>query len=175
MSSEIKIKSALKATKVLIAEDDTIMLRLIRDVLGALGFSDITVVKDGKAAFNATLAAHYDLIFCDWKMPELDGIDFTKAVRSLPDYEKCCAPIIMVTGKATLEDVQTARDAGVNEYLVKPFSVKLMINKVKSIIENPRQYIICDTYSGPDRRRKEDPFLIPPQGDRRAKNAKHAV
>ena len=167
MSSDIKIKSLLKSTKVLIAEDDAVMLSLIRDVLGALGFSDVTVVKDGKTALTSIMTNTYDLVFCDWRMPELDGISFTRNVRHMADYEKCCVPIIMVTGKATLDDVKIARDAGVNEYLVKPFSIKLMISKVKSIIENPQQYILSDTYSGPDRRRKDDPTFIPTSGDRR--------
>lgn len=151
------MKSALKSTKVLVAEDDSVMVSLIRDVLSVLGFGEIVVVKDGREAIKAVLAANFDLIFCDWNMPEINGIEFTRAVRRLPHYEKCAIPIIMVTGKATLEDVMTARDAGVNEYLAKPFSINMLCDKVKSVIENPRAYVLSDTYSGPDRRRKSEP------------------
>ena len=165
MSTEHTVKSALKSTKVLVAEDDPIMLRLIRDLLGIVGFDDITIVKDGKTAIKEILAHNYDIVFCDWKMPELDGIEFTRAVRRLPYYEKCGIPIIMITGKTTMQDVALARDAGINEYLAKPFNLKVMSEKVKAVIENPRKYVMSDTYSGPDRRRHKDGR--PPASERR--------
>jgi DNA-binding response OmpR family regulator len=170
MAADLKIKSALKSTRVLVAEDDTIMLTLIKDVLAVLGFGEINVVKDGLKAIQEIKLNNYDLVFCDWKMPGVSGIEFTKAVRSLPSYEKSCVPIIMVTGKALEEDVITARDAGVNEYLIKPFSIKLMCTKVKNIIEHPRPFILSQDYRGPDRRRKDDFSQIPGGIDRRNLN-----
>jgi two-component system chemotaxis response regulator CheY len=167
MSTALKIKSALKSTKVLIIEDDSIMLGLIREILKIMGFSDITVVKDGNHAFNEIKLNNYDLIFCDWIMPGMNGIEFSKALRRLPQYEKCGIPIIMVTGKATVEDVKTARDAGVNEYLAKPFSIHLLTSKIKSVIENPRPFVVSDNYIGPDRRHKNSPESIPGGADRR--------
>ncbi len=154
------MKSALKSTKVLIAEDDSVMVGLIRDVLKVLGFGEIVHVKDGRAAIKELLKQDFDLIFCDWNMPDVNGIEFTRTVRRLPHYEKCAIPIIMVTGRATADDVRNARDAGVNEYLAKPFSINMLCDKVKSVIENPRRYVLSDTYSGPDRRRRDDPEKI---------------
>lgn len=155
------MKSALKSTKVLVAEDDSVMVSLIRDVLGVFGFGEIVVAKDGRDAIKEILKQDFDLVFCDWNMPEVNGIEFTRTVRRLPHYEKCAVPIIMVTGKATIEDVKTARDAGVNEYLAKPFSINMLCDKVKSVIENPRNYVLSDTYSGPDRRRRDDTDKMP--------------
>ena len=137
------------------------MLGLIRDVLSVMGFTDVTVAKDGRTAIKEVLKHNFDLIFCDWNMPEINGIEFTHTVRRLPDYEKCAIPIIMVTGKATAEDVRKARDSGINEYLVKPFTINMLCDKVKSVIENPRRYVLSDTYSGPDRRRRTDKVPAP--------------
>jgi DNA-binding response OmpR family regulator len=154
MAADYRIKSAVKSTKILLIEDDVVMTALIRDVLIAMGFSDIKIVKDGDKALRELILHSFDLIFCDWKMSGMDGIEFTRRLRMLPN-EKCFTPLVMVTGKASLEEVKIARDAGVSEYMIKPFSVNSLCAKIKSIIETPRQYVLSDTYSGPDRRRKE--------------------
>ena len=164
---ELRAKSALKSTRVLLAEDDPIMLSLIRDVLNVMGFGEVVVARDGRKALQDIMLQSFDLVFCDWLMPDMNGIEFTKAIRRLPDYEKCCVPIVMLTGKAMLEDVRTARDAGVNEYLIKPFSVDMLCTKIRAVIDHPRQYVLSDTYSGPDRRRKAEPEKIPFGKDRR--------
>jgi DNA-binding response OmpR family regulator len=73
-------------------------------------------------------------------------------------------PIIMLTGKAERADVEAARDVGVTEFLVKPFSAKSLYERLVLVIENPRSFIISQTYVGPERRRRTD---IPPNGNER--------
>lgn len=166
MSGEFKGKAVLKATKVLIAEDDPIMLALLTDVLQKLGFGEIVTVADGRTAIKEVLKKDFDLILCDWLMPEIDGIEFTKTIRHLPHYEKCATPIIMVSGKAAEEDIRIARDSGVNEYLAKPFTIDMLCERVQSVVDHPRKYVLSDTYSGPDRRRRREPI---PNGVERRK------
>ena len=166
MSADYKIKSLLKSTKILVVEDDSIMTSLMRDVLDVMGFGEILTSKDGKSALALFALHDFDLILCDWKMINMDGIEFAREVRKA-NGAKAYTPIIMVTGKAAKEDVELARDAGINEYMVKPFSVKSMCAKIKNIIEAPRPFVMAETYKGPDRRRKSDPSLIPIGIDRR--------
>lgn len=148
-------------------EDDNIMASLIRDVLDIMGFRNFILYKDAKKALQDIYINHYDLILCDWKMPEMSGIEFTKALRAYEVSTKRFTPLIMITGKAQEEDVRAARDAGVTEYLIKPFSVVGMCDKIKSILERPRDFVISDSYIGPDRRRKDQRSLIPNGIDRR--------
>jgi DNA-binding response OmpR family regulator len=166
MVADYKVKSAVKSTKILLIEDDVIMTKLVKDVLVVMGFTDVTTVREGEKALKEIALHNYDLIFCDWKMEGMDGIEFTRRLRTLPN-EKCFIPVVMLTGKASREDVELARDMGVNEYMIKPFSVNSLCAKIKSILENPRAYILSDTYAGPDRRRKDDREKIPNGVDRR--------
>lgn len=148
-------------------EDDNIMAVLIRDVLDIMGFRNFVFYKDAKLALEDIYKNHYDLILCDWKMPGMSGIEFTKALRAYEVSTKRFTPLIMITGKAQEEDVRLARDAGVTEYLIKPFSVVGMCDKIKAILERPRDFVISSDYIGPDRRRREQPGLIPNGVDRR--------
>lgn len=143
------------------------MLRLLRDVLQVMGFGQIIVVVEGSAALKELAASDFDLIFCDWRMKGMNGLEFTKTVRALSNTNKCYTPIIMLTGYAKQEDVEIARDAGVTEYMIKPFGIKSLCSKIKSIVENPRSFVITNSYKGPDRRREEEPEKIPGGIDRR--------
>ena len=148
-------------------EDDNIMASLIRDVLDIMGFRNIVFHKDAKLALQDIHQNAYDLILCDWKMQGMSGIEFTKTLRIFELTKKRYTPLIMITGKAQEEDVRAARDAGVTEYLIKPFSVVAMCEKIKAILERPRDFVISDAYIGPDRRRRNDAKLIPNGIDRR--------
>lgn len=88
-------------------------------------------------------------------MDPMDGIEFTKLVRTAKDGRNHFVPIIMLTGFAQLERVIQARDAGVTEFLAKPFSTESLYSRIVSIVDHPRAFIRCKTYVGPDRRRRE--------------------
>jgi DNA-binding response OmpR family regulator len=168
MAISLQIKQSLSSIKIMMIEDDNIMASLIRDVLDIMGFRNVILYKDGASALQDIEINNYDLILCDWKMPGMSGIDFTKKLRLLELAKKRYTPLILITGKAQEEDVRTARDAGVTEYLIKPFSVVSMCEKVKSILERPRDFVISDAYVGPDRRRRNDKSSIPHGIDRRS-------
>lgn len=143
----------LQTIKVLIAEDDKIMSKLVRDVLRMLGFQDIHIAHDGEQALEMLRAQKFDIFICDWKMKPVDGITIVRALRQDKEAANQRIPVIMLTGKAEVADIETARDAGVTEYLIKPFEVKQLCTKIKEVIENPRNFVVSEQYTGPERRR----------------------
>jgi DNA-binding response OmpR family regulator len=94
-----------------------------------------------------------DLVLTDWA-PGLDGLKFLALVRGSAHSRDIFAPVVIVSAFAELTHVVKARDAGVNEFLAKPFSAKLIYLRIKSIIENPRLFVRASRYFGPDRRRR---------------------
>lgn len=151
----------LAKIKILLVEDDRIMRSLVKDMLDILGFSDVVVAKDGLDAVNHIQNSIIDMVICDWKMPGMDGVSFTKFVRDNLAGSRRSVPIIMLTGRNEENDIKTARDAGTTEYLVKPFTAQTLFERIKAVIEMPRSFVISDDYSGPDRRRKKS---SPPDG-----------
>lgn len=151
----------------MLIEDDNIMLSLIREVLTIMGFKNVKLHKSAQEAFEDIVVNDYDLILCDWKLPGMNGIEFTKKLRNFEKTNKRFTPLIMVTGKAHADDVKEARDAGVTEYMIKPFTVMALSEKIRSILEKPRGFVISDVYAGPDRRRRDDKGSIPGGKDRR--------
>jgi len=159
------LAARLAKVEVLIADPDTEVSRLVRDVLRYAGFQQITIVKDGREAIAKLKSNEVDLLITDWQMEQLNGIELIRYLRTNPDSPNPYLPIIMLTGKAERMDVESARDAGVTEFLVKPFTAKGLFERLVMVIENPRSFIISSRYMGPDRRRRTD---IPPTGsDRR--------
>jgi two-component system, chemotaxis family, chemotaxis protein CheY len=150
------IESRFKLFSVLIVEDDKQMQKLVHGVLSKLGFGYIYKAINGREAIGVLDRTPMDFVICDWRMPGMDGIEFAKAVRrSGKGY--ALVPIIMLTGNAEIHHVTHARDAGVNEYLIKPFTVKDLCNRLKEIVENPREFVMAPGYKGPSRRRKSIP------------------
>lgn len=165
MLGDDQLKVRLRSVSVLIVEDDRIVTTLIKDILTVLGFGKIESVTDGGAALKVMHDQKFDMVICDWKMSPMNGIQFVKYLRQSEESPDRFIPVLMLTGMASVENVREARDIGVNEYLVKPFSVAALCAKVKAIVEESRFYIVGDNYTGPDRRRRDQK---PPDGtDRR--------
>lgn len=160
----------LTRLSVLIVEDNNHMRTLVRSILMALGIRNITEAEDGASALRLMKTIDADIVFCDWQMKPMDGIQFTKLVRKSENSPDIYIPIIMLTGHTEMTRVVTARDAGVNEFLAKPISAKNIYQRIKMILESPRQYIRTDEYFGPDRRRRDDPAYNGPERRRRAED-----
>ena len=166
MSNDIQIR--LSKVCVLIVDDDPVVRMLIRDALKALGFENTLVASDGHTAFGLLNKHMVDIVFTHWVMEPMDGIEMTRRIRSvLPDHKRT-VPVIMLSGKSDKEDVEIARDAGVTEYLIKPFSVQQVCKRVQAVVEAPREFVVCKTYVGPDRRRRKKDGVE----ERRKKNLK---
>src|SRR5215469_14532922 len=142
--------------KVLVVDDNQHMRKLVVTILQAFGVSQITEAADGERGWALVREHNPDVIILDWMMEGMNGLDVVKLVRTSSQSPNPFAPIIMLTGYAQLEHVRQARDAGVNEFLAKPVSVKAIMSRLVAVIENPRPYVRTKTYFGPCRRRRGD-------------------
>lgn len=138
----------------LVAEDNDFARKIVRDVLKALGARSPHFAADGAEALNMAKLYPIDIALIDWDMPVIDGIEFTKFVRLSPDSPNPFLPIIMMTAFSEHPKVIEARDKGVNEYLVKPFSAAQLLKRIQMVVEHPRPFIRTEAFFGPDRRRR---------------------
>lgn len=158
----------ISGLKVLIVDDNRNMRRLVKSVLVALGVKTVAEAENGADAVKALVNFEADFVICDWNMKPIDGIEFTNLIRKDEDSPNIYLPIIMLSGHTEMGRIVAARDAGVNEFLAKPVSATNLYQRVKAIIDAPRNYIRTPSYFGPDRRRRNDPGYI---GDDRRKSA----
>ena len=147
----------------LIAEDNPFMRSILRMLLGAFGVHDYTEAKDGSEAYDIMRDTEPDIILVDWEMEPVSGIEFAKRVRTAGDSPNRFIPMIMITGHSERARITEARDAGINEILIKPISATQLYQRIKSVIDRPRQYVKSKDYFGPDRRRRSDPNYAGPE------------
>jgi CheY-like chemotaxis protein len=143
--------------KALVIDDNEHMRILLRSMLTALGIKHILEAGDGGSGFEATRLKSPDFVVTDLSMKPVDGIEYTRMIRMRPDSPNAYLPIIMVTGHTELIHVTAARDAGVTEFLAKPITPQNLAKRVTEIVENPRPFVRCENYFGPNRRRRRDP------------------
>lgn len=145
---------AFDKAKILIVDDMKPMLALTKSILSIFGFKQIFTADNGEQAFEIVRQSDPDLILTDWIMEPVDGLEFTKRVRRDPMTPNPYVPIIMMTGFSSKIRVESARDFGITEFLVKPFAARDLYLRVAQIIEHPRQFVEAGAFFGPDRRRK---------------------
>ena len=121
-------------TKLLIADDSMLMRDILKDSI-AEAFPDIVVheAATGKEAQRKLQNEHFDIVLCDWEMPELSGLDLLKWVRSTPSL--ATLPFIMVTGTTAKESVVECISEKVTGYIVKPFTPEVLCQKIAAILE----------------------------------------
>ncbi|WP_375548829.1 response regulator [Oceanicaulis alexandrii] len=147
---------ALDRMTVAIVDDNAAMRGILRTILNAMGAPRIYEAGDVRAAMDILQHEHVDLLICDWKMEPVDGIALVRWVRD-PRKSPCATlPILMLTCYAEAERVKIARDAGVTEFMVKPFSPESIYQHISAIFKKPRRFVDSDSFFGPDRRRKVD-------------------
>ena len=132
------------------------MRQLLTSDLETLGFGTIDSVDNAPEGLDLFREKNHDIIISDWHMEPMDGIGLTNEVRRGRKSPNRMVPIILITGYSSWSKVEEARDAGATEYLVKPFRAKDLAKRIAHVITKPRDFIRCDTYFGPDRRRKAD-------------------
>ncbi len=115
---------------VLIVDDSRIIRSIIGNILKERKIPGVQVFEaaDGKEALNLAVKTRIDIFFLDWNMPRMNGLDLTKSIRGLNQYQS--VPIIMVTSEAAKYNVLEAIKAGVSEYVVKPITAKTLLEKV---------------------------------------------
>nr|MEA2799590.1 two-component system, chemotaxis family, chemotaxis protein CheY [Phenylobacterium sp.] len=148
--------------KILLVDDNHHMRVLLAEILKAVGVRQIFEASDGAQGLKLLRSQRVDIIITDLSMQPLDGIDFVRLLRNSPDSPDQMCPVIMITGHSTLERVQAARDAGVNEFLAKPLTARGVVQRISQVIDHPRQFVRTPNYFGPDRRRRADPAFRGP-------------
>ena len=116
---------------VLVVDDYTTMIRIIRNLLQQLGFKDVDEATDGSAALNKMRVRRYGLVISDWNMEPMTGYDLLKQVRADPTLNS--TPFIMVTAESKTANVIAAKQACVNNYIVKPFNAETLKSKIEAV------------------------------------------
>ncbi|MBT00681.1 MAG: chemotaxis protein CheY [Oceanospirillaceae bacterium] len=122
-----------KDIKILVVDDFSTMRRIIKNLLRDLGFTNVDEADDGKTALPILKQGRIDFLITDWNMPGMTGIDLIKEVRADPNLAHI--PVLMVTAEAKREQIIAAAQAGVNGYVVKPFTAAVLKEKIDKIFE----------------------------------------
>lgn len=139
---------------VLVADHSQHMAALVGVMLRSLGRKDIREVCDASKAMAELRRRAFDVLVIDDALDGLDGVAFTKKLRASLDCQNRLIPIIMMSAAPDAKRIADARDAGVTEFLRKPFAANHLQTRLTSIETHPRGFIEADAYKGPDRRRK---------------------
>lgn len=117
---------------ILIVDDYKTMLRIIENLLKQLGFKNVAQATDGSMALKMLREATFGLVISDWNMEPMTGLQLLKEVRA--DAKLKTVPFIMVTAESKVENVAAAKEAGVNNYIVKPFNAETLKQKISSVL-----------------------------------------
>lgn len=119
--------------RILVVDDFSTMRRIIKNLLKDLGLTNVIEADDGKTALPILEKGEIDFLVTDWNMPGMTGIDLLKAVRANPNLANL--PVLMVTAEAKREQIILAAQAGVNGYIIKPFTAATLKEKIDKIFE----------------------------------------
>lgn len=125
---------SFESKRVLIVDDSNVMRKIIKNALNQLGFSDYVEAADGHAAMKEIGEDPVDLIISDWNMPKMTGLEFLKNVRGHGNLKDI--PFLMVTSEGDEAKILEAVEAGVSQYIVKPFNANQLQKKVKEILRD---------------------------------------
>ena len=150
------LKSAeelVACTKVLVIDDDYYMRKVIRSLLLAVGIKDVHEAANGVDGLEVIPQITPDVVILDWEMPHLTGGEFMRIIRTPEGFSRPDVPVIMLTGHVERERVVEAVRLGVNEFLCKPVSAKLLQQRIMAIRCNPRPMVRIGGYYGPEPRK----------------------
>jgi two-component system, chemotaxis family, chemotaxis protein CheY len=119
-------------TRFLVVDDFSTMRRIVKNFLNDLGYNNIQEADDGSTALPILKAGNIDFLITDWNMPQMPGLDLLKAVRADPKTAKM--PVLLLTAEAKREQIVEAAQAGVNGYVVKPFTAQTLKEKIDKIM-----------------------------------------
>lgn len=143
-----------KKLSVLVVEDTAPMRKLLASVLETMEVGLVYTANDGQQGYEQVKKFNPDIVIADWHMMPVNGIELTREIRTNTLSPNRLVPVILVTGYSAMSRVAEARDAGVTEFLVKPFSANDLARRLAYVISKPRDFVDCTSYFGPDRRRR---------------------
>jgi len=120
--------------KFLVVDDYSTMRRIVKNLLHDLGYANVTEADDGNTALPLLNSGGFDFLITDWNMPGMPGLDLLKAVRASDKLKKM--PVLMLTAEAKREQIVEAAQAGVNGYVIKPFTAATLKEKIDKILES---------------------------------------
>lgn len=124
----------IKGKHVLIVDDSTQMQRLVRQILESAGVGDTMLAGNGYEALDQVARRSFDVIIADWRMPEMDGLEFVSKLRADASKPNAKVPVVMLTGQGTVADVKTAVASGINGYVVKPCSPVALLTQIDKVL-----------------------------------------
>jgi two-component system, chemotaxis family, chemotaxis protein CheY len=119
--------------KVLAVDDFPTMRRIVKTLLRQLGYTNVVEAEDGQAALTKLKQEKFDLVLLDWNMPRMTGLELLKAIRADDNLRN--TPVVMITAEGRKEDVLEAVKAGVNNFIVKPFTAETLEEKLNKVLE----------------------------------------
>lgn len=122
-----------QSMKILVIDDFPTMRRIIKNLLKEIGYENVDEAEDGDVALDKLKGGGFDFVVSDWNMPNMTGLDLLKAVRAEAGIKDI--PFLMVTAEAAKENIVLAVEAGVNNYIVKPFTAAVLKEKIGKILE----------------------------------------
>lgn len=167
------INQSISDLRVLVVDDNDHMRRLLRGILESLGIRHVRDVENGMIALNDSRVNLPDVIITDMMMTPIDGLEFSRMLRDDPTHPATDVPVMMITGYAEKQHVEAARDAGITEFLAKPVTVDGVAARLKSVVDNPRDFIRSQSFVGHDRRRRQLP--VSDEAKRRAEDSGNPV
>jgi two-component system chemotaxis response regulator CheY len=153
--------TGLAALQLLVIDDNKQMRTMVGSVLLAAGARHIHYAPDGRAGLEVMAERSIDVVYVDYEMPAMNGLDFIAAVRGMTTSAQYM-PIIMLTGHSDRLRLDAARDRGVTEFLCKPVTARAILTRLDAVIMNPRAFVQSPDYFGPDRRRTRHGFYEGP-------------
>ena len=163
------MSASLDSLRFLLVDDNHHMRAIVATILRSVGARYLHEVSDGAEGLEALDRWAIDIAIADFKMTPMDGVEFTRRIRQ-PNGRNAYLPVIMMTGFSDRGRIFEARDAGVTEILAKPITASSLLQRVESVILQPRPFIRTQSYFGPCRRRKEGE--APAGAERRGQQAR---
>jgi len=154
---------SLNRVRFLIVDDNAHAINLVKAMLRGFGSDQLYDAQTIEAAKQRMKATPADIVILDYMMGQEEGVTFARWLRNDPGSPNQFAPIIMLTGHADRDRVMAARDAGVNEFCVKPVTPADLMKRIAGVIDHARPFVRSATYFGPDRRRRDDPKYTGPE------------
>lgn len=143
------VQELVRATRVLIVDDDHYMRKVIRSLLQANGIKTIYDAADAVTGLESIITLNPDLVILDWDMSDINGSEFMRIVRSPLTFPSPAVPIVMLMGHVERDKVIEAVRLGVNEFLCKPVSAKTIFERIIAIRVKPREMVRIGDYYGP--------------------------
>jgi two-component system chemotaxis response regulator CheY len=163
-----KTSDYLGPFKILVVEPNPLMRRITRGVLQLLGARRIIETDSINAAAAYIQQGDVDVVLSEWYLTASYGVDLIRWLRR-SESDIRFTPFIMMTSQTRLESVTAARNAGITEFVAKPFSAKSLIARIREVVERPRPFVAIGQYFGPDRRRRAG--VLEENTDRRSAGA----